>query len=181
MTTLNIKPADLLLTRSTGWASWMIRFGAALRDRPNLVNHVAIVHHIDKEGTVWCIEGRPGGVGWRDAKDYLSSPHTMCNYKQPKDEAQRKIVTDGAVAMLGTPYDWEAIASDAANSFPGLANIWNLKWGPQGTVPGHVVCSSLAAFLYDPKAKLARPEGDREVAPADWLALWIDRGWATRP
>jgi len=172
---INVKPGDLLATHSTGTGSFLIRLGAALRDRPNLVNHIAVVHHVDAQGVTWCIEGRPGGVGWRDASDYLSNRHTFGNGSQPKTDAQRDEVCKGAVALLGTPYDWEAIAQDAAGAF-GLDDVWQLRWGKAGTVPGHVVCSSLAAYLYA-SAGLDCPAGDREVTPGDWLALWLERGW----
>lgn len=176
---MNVQPGDLLLTRSKGWAGLLIRLGSAFRDQPNLINHVAIVHHTDKEGTVWVIEGRPGGVGWRDAKAYLASPHTVCNATQPKTATQRLDVAKGAKAMLGTEYDWEAIVQDAGAAF-GLDKAWELKWGKAGTVPGQVVCSSLAAFLYA-KAGLDHPEGGREVTPGQWLELWIEKGWCSRP
>ena len=173
-----LKPGDLLATRTkSGLGSFLIRLGAALRDRPNLVNHIAIVHHTDAQGTVWCIEGRPGGVGWRQAADYVADRWTICNAAQPKTATQRATVTAGATALLGTAYDWQAIAAAAAGAF-GLDQAWELKWGKNGQVPGHVVCSSLAAWLYE-KAGLEHPEGDREVAPADWVTLWIERGWAS--
>jgi hypothetical protein len=174
-----LAPGDLLLTRSEGRAGFMIRLGAALRNKPNLVNHVAIVHHIDKTGTMWVVEGRPSGVGWRDAKDYLNDPHTVCNATQPITPGQGAQVAKGAAAMLGTDYDWGAIVADAAAAF-GLDHVWELRWGKAGTVPGQVVCSSLAAYLYQ-QAGLAHPSGEREVDPADWLALWLEKSWASRP
>jgi len=178
MTTL--QPGDLLATRGNGWGSFMIRLGAAFRDEPNLINHIAIVMHSDNAGTLWCLEGRPGGVGWKDATGYLRSKYTMCNRTQPKTDAQRKIITDGAKALIGTPYDWQAIVADAGGAMgPVLDRVWQLKWRKTG-VPGHVVCSSLADYLYE-KAHLANPEKEREVSPADWLDLWIKNGWATRP
>jgi hypothetical protein len=76
--------------------------------------------------------------------------------------------------MLGTPYDWDAIAADAAGAF-GLRDVWGMKW-TDGQVPGHVVCSSLAAYLYQ-HCGLACPPGDRTVSPADWLKLLITNHW----
>lgn len=176
-----IQPGDLLLVRSTGWGARWIRFGAAMRelvtghDEPNLVNHVAIAHHYDPAGTLWVYEGRPGGVGQRDASDYLSNAFTVTNIAQPKTPEQRKTVVATSNALFGTPYDWEAIADDGLMSFglhlPG--------WQPQfGKVPGHVVCSSLAAYAYA-KAGLAHPSGDRNVSPADWDAFLIEHHWAS--
>jgi len=172
--TRTAQPGDLLCTRGHGFGSLMIRVGAGLRDRPNLVNHVAVVHHTDPNGVCWVLEGRPGGVGWRQASDYLASRWTVINGRQPKTDAQRKTVTAGALALIGTSYDWEAIAGDAAQAF-GLKGLWQPKFG---TVPGHVVCSSLAAYLYT-KAGLPCPQGGRQVTPADWLAFIISGGYGT--
>lgn len=165
---LAILPGDVLAVRTGGLAATMIRLGAALRGTPNLSNHIAVVHHADASGTLWCIEGRPGGVGWRDAGDYLASPWTLTNAAQPKTPAQRKVITDGAAAILGMAYDWDAILGD------GLADLH--LWDPAGgQVRGHAVCSAVAAFLYD-KAQLGRPAGaQRMVQPSDW-DTWILAG-----
>lgn len=178
-----LRPGDLLATHSRGGGlgGRLIRLGAAFRDQVNLANHIAVVMHTDAKGTLWVLEGRPGGVGWRDARDYLASHYTVGNAAQPKTGAQRKIVTDGARALIGTPYDWAAITADAGGALGGqLDAAWELRWGPNGAVPGHVVCSSLADWLYT-KAKLENPAKEREVSPADWVELWISHGWAARP
>lgn len=173
-----VGPGDILAVRSPGWGPRLIRAGAGIRElitgtaEPNLDNHIAVVHHVDPHGSLWCLEGRPGGVGWRQADDYLKSPWTVHNALQPKTDAQRKIVCDTMKAMIGTPYDWEAIAADAAGAF-GLEHVWEPTW--HGQVPGHVVCSSAAAYGYS-KAVLKRPEpsGDgRETSPADWVSFCI--------
>jgi len=168
--TVAVLPGDVLVTRSGGLAGAAIRLGAALRNQPNLSNHVAVVHHADASGTLWCVEGRPGGVGWRDAKDYLASPWTLTNAAQPKTPDQRKAVTDGARAILGMPYDWASIIGD------GLDDLH--LWDPVGgVVRGHAVCSAVAAFLYD-RAGLPRPAGDeRRVQPAAWDAWILTEGW----
>jgi hypothetical protein len=171
MTINGLQPGDILVTRTPGaWPAAMIRLGSALLDKPNLSNHVAVVHHWDDSGTLWVIEGRPGGVGWRNASDYLSSRWTLSNVAQPKTDAQRKVITDGAVAILGMPYDWAAIIGD------GLDDLH--LWSPvHGQVQGHAVCSAVAALLYD-KAALGRPAGDeRKVQPAAWDEWIITQGW----
>jgi hypothetical protein len=166
-----VQPGDILAVRSPGWGASMIRLGAALLDKPDISSHVAVVHHRDASGTLWCIEGRPGGVGWRNARDYVSSPWTLSNRDQPKTGAQRKVIADGAMAILGMPYDWAAIIGD------GLDDLH--LWSPvNGQVRGHAVCSAVAAFLYD-KASLARPRGgERSVQPADWDEFLITRAWS---
>lgn len=167
-----VLPGDVLVTRGGGIAGTMIRLGAALAGKPNLSAHVAVVHHRDDAGTLWVVEGRPGGVGWRDARDYLASPWTLANGAQPKTPGQRDIIARSATAMLGTPYDWAAIVGD------GLDDLH--LWDPVGgVVQGHAVCSAVAACLYD-KAGLPRPAGDeRRVQPADWDTWCLTEGWVT--
>ena len=179
ITTTAVRPGDVLAVRSPGTAGRLIRFGAAVRElvsgsaEPNMDNHIAVVHHTDKAGTVWCLEGRPGGVGWRDASDYLRSPWTVTNAGQPKTDDQRKIVCSGALAMIGTPYDWVGIAADAAAAVD-LSALFAPKW-PGSRPPGEVVCSSLAGWLYQ-HAGLAGPAG-REATPADWVAFIVSHGY----
>jgi hypothetical protein len=73
--------------------------------------------------------------------------------------------------MIGTPYDWDGIAEDAATAL-NLDKLWapSRQWSNQ--VPGHVVCSSLAAYLYG-KAGVECPTGARTVTPANWLDFII--------
>jgi len=157
---------DVLCIRTGGIGGLAIRLGAAFLDRPNLINHIAIVHHIDRQGRTWVIEGKPGGVGQRDARDYLSSPWTISNEHQPKTWMQRQTIANNATKMLSTPYDWLAIAGDVADAFH-LPHIWDEDW--HGRAPGHVVCSSLAAYLYV-IAGLAspKPKDAGRTTPADW-------------
>jgi hypothetical protein len=173
----DVRPGDVLVIRTGSVAGAMIRLGAALRGRPNLSNHVAVAHHTDAHGTVWTIEGRPGGTGWRDARAYLASPWTLTNTAQPKTPAQRKAVCDVMQAMLGTPYSWAEIVADAAADLHISLPSWEPSWN--GTVPAHVVCSSLAAYAYA-KAGLPCPAGGRECQPSDWDAFVLTRAWEAR-
>lgn len=168
-----VAPGDVLLVRTNSLTSTLIRFGSALRDAPDISNHVAVVHHTDLHGTVWCVEGRPGGVGWRDATAYLQSPWTVSNAAQPKTPEQRKTVCDVMQAMLGTPYDWTAIVADAAADLR-IRLPWEPVW--RGTVPGQVVCSSAAWFAYS-KAALKSPAGGRACQPSDWDQFIITKAW----
>ncbi len=170
-----VLPGDVLAVRGSGLTMTMIRLGAAITGKPNLSGHIAVVHHTDANGTVWCLEGRPGGVGWRDASDYLTSRWTITNAAQPKTDAQRATVAKVTEAMIGMAYDWEAIVADAAEDL-----CLDVAWLPDhGTVHGEVVCSALAAYAYD-KAGLSRPAGvQRLVQPASWDTWIITRGWET--
>lgn len=175
LATADVQPGDILCVNTgNGIADKLIRLGAAVRNEPNLANHVAIVHHTDKAGVKWVLEGRPGGVGWADARNYLASPYTVSNVMQAKTAKQRNVITAGALKMIGTRYDWAAIVDDAAQAFGIDIPGWSPAFGNQ--VPGHVVCSSFAAYLYA-KASLAHPVGGRNVSPADWVDLILKSHW----
>jgi hypothetical protein len=177
MTQPEVLPGDVIAVRTGGWAGRLIRFGAAIHDTANLSNHIAIVHHRDIEGTLWCIAASPGGVGQQDATTYLNSKWTITNAAQPKTQAQRVAVCATMTAMLGTPYDWAQIATDAGNDF-GLGTAWKRDF-TTGQIPTHVVCSSLAAYAYS-KNGLPHPTGpDRALQPSDWSAFILTRGWET--
>lgn len=169
-------PGTVLAVRSSAFSSEMIRLGAALLDHPNIANHIAVVDHTDDHNVTWCIEGKPGGVGWRNAADYLTGPMskwTMDNRDQPLTNAQRAAISGAMKAMLGTRYDWEAIVAD------GIADLHlGELWLPlNGVVHGETVCSALSAYGYD-KAAASRPPGrERTVQPADWTTWIMTRGW----
>jgi len=174
----DVQPGDLLIVSGSNWASKLIMIGAVLRGR-DPASHVAVMHHADAHGTPWAIEGRPGGVGWRDARDYLADRRTVTNTAQPKTPAQRDQVCALMVKMLGTEYDWKGIAEDTALAL-NLPRIW--APGPDGKVPGAVVCSSLAAWGYG-QAGLPGPalSGDWEtVTPGDWRTFCEQQGWRPR-
>lgn len=173
-----VLPGDVLaVSTGNGWGSWWIRMGAALHGQPNLSNHIAVVHHTDAEGTVWGIEGRPGGVGWADCGGYLRSVNLLANAAQPKTAAQRASVCATMQALLGTAYDWAAVVSDGAADLGIRLPGWSPDW--TGTVPGHVVCSSAAQYAYL-KNGLACPPGDRGCQPSDWDSFIINEGWLKR-
>lgn len=167
----------VLAVRQGGFAAFMIRLGAALRNKPNLSNHIAVMHHVAQDGVPWVIEGKPGGVGWADARNYLKSRWTITNEPQATlitPEARARIVSD-MEAMLGRAYDWSAILADAITSL-GIPALFAKDWKGTGS-PGHVVCSSLAAWLYD-REGLAHPTGsDRYITPGDWDGFIVTRGW----
>jgi len=169
------QPGTVLCTRSPGFGSWWIRFGAAIRGKPNLQNHVAVVHHADKAGTTWAIEGRPGGAGWKDATGYLNSKWTISNAAQPVTEKQGGQIAHWMEALLGSEYDWQSIIAD------GLADLgirlpgWEEKWA-DGQVNVQAVCSSLAAYAYA-KAGVPHPPGGRGCQPSDWTTWILTRAW----
>jgi len=171
---VSIKPADVLAIRTTGRPAWWIRFGAAIHNQPDLSNHIAVAHHYDANGVLWCIEGRPGGVGWVDASKYIKSSYLLTNAEQPKTDAQRLAVCETMKALLGTAYDWQAIVADGMADLGFTVPGWHPDWN--GTVPAHVVCSSAADYAYY-KNGLACPKGGRLVQPSDWDAFILNKSW----
>jgi hypothetical protein len=175
----DLLPGDVLVTRTaTGWGGRLIRLGAALLDKSNARNHVVIVHHLDKSGTLWGVEGRPGGIGWVDVAGYAKDRWTLDNRSQPKSVTQRQLVAEQAEALLQRPYDWSAIARDGMASIHA-DRLWAIPEWADGQVPGHVVCSSYADWLYE-KAGLPNPGGNsvtRFTTPADWDAFIQTRAW----
>ena len=168
------EPGTVLVTRSGGFAAFMIRLGAALRGRPNLGNHVAVAHHVDAKGTLWVIEGKPGGVGWRDATAYLASTWTLTNVTQPLTGAQRAAICGHMEALLGSAYGWDAIVADALDDLGMTLPGWDATF--KGQVAGHLVCSSVAAYAYA-KAGVPRPPGGRRCQPSSWSEFVLRRGW----
>lgn len=171
----NLAPGDVIAVATGGTAAKLIDTGALLTGGIPLDNHVVIMHHFT-DGVPWGIEGRPGGVGWADLRRYINDPHSVGNVAQPKTDAQRAIVVKQAETMLGTPYDWAAIATDTLVALR-LPSLFGEDWGGQGA-PGHVVCSSLAAYLYQVSA-LVHPvvHPDRLCTPADWTEFSIAARW----
>jgi hypothetical protein len=169
VTTIDV--GDVIAVRTGGWAAALIRTGEFLRGIDDDDNHIAVMHHWNND-VPWGLEGRPGGVGWVDLRVYLGSKWTVTNAAQPKTPAQRQGIAADAEAMLRCGYDYTGIFGDACIDL-GLPELWPLDWHGKGS-PGHVVCSSYAAYLYV-KRKLAAPEpgvNDRWWQPGDW------RGWA---
>ena len=164
---------DVLCTRAGGIIPWLIRLGAAFRGKPNIVNHVAVVHHLDEKGEWVCVEGRPGGVGWAPATKYLASPWTLTNAGQPKSKAQREAVVNACAALIGVRYDWGGIALDAARAVGiDIPAKWVGKWDA-----AQVVCSSLAAYAYQ-RVGLSRPEGElRTITPGDWADFILSHNY----
>jgi hypothetical protein len=169
-----LKPGDVLAVRGDGLAAELIRVGEELTGKPGLDNHVAVMHHWT--GNVpWGLEGKPGGVGWADLRGYAASPYTLNNCAQPgRTGAVRAQVAAEAQHMLGTKYDWASIADDTLRAFR-MDDLFSSTI--DGTVPGHVVCSSFAAFLYRLYGWERPQVPDRDCEPADWTAFITEHGY----
>ena len=169
-----LKPGDVLAVRGTSWEAEMIRVGEEMSGKPGLDSHIAIVHHWTGD-VPWGLEGKPGGVGWADLRAYARDPYTLNNCGQPgRTDAVRAQVAAEAQHMLGTQYDWQAIADDTLRAFH-MDDLFSKTI--DDVVPGHVVCSSFAAFLYKLYGWDCPQVPDRDCEPADWAAFMMTHGW----
>jgi hypothetical protein len=165
----------------------LIRAGEALVGKPAVANHVVIVTHQDSMGRWMGIQGQPGGVGPVDCSPYLSASLTMSNHDQPKPNPSGQLTSflASAAKSLGISYDWVGIAEDALDAcrVEDLSALINPLWqwpSNHNVLPGHVVCSSLAAMLYDlPSVGWAHPDlgAERECEPADWWQWSQAKAW----
>ncbi len=185
-------PGDVLaVAMPDDWMARLIAAGAALRGQASPAEHVVIVTHADAAGRWMGIAGEPGGVALTDCTPYLSAPRTASNHAQPKPggPAVMTLFLAACTKSLGLAYDWAGIAEDGAEDFdvPDLAaaidHLW--RWAPDPAdtqLHGEVVCSSLAAMLYDlPGIGWAHPDlGTERIAqPSDWW-LWNNgQKWQT--
>ena len=174
------QPGDVWAVRTSGIWARLIQLGTAIRylftggnTYGDLANHVVIVCH-ETDGVWWGIEGRPGGVGWTDLTRYIAEPTTVTNVDQPKTASQRAAIIDLVPQVLGKQYDWGAIMRAAARDLH-LPVMFSPPWGE--SVPGEVICSSLADWLYG-RVGLASPTQGRNTQPSDWVEFCVDRAWA---
>ena len=171
-----LKPADLLIVRTSGFWAEVIRFGEHMQDQPDGQNHVAVMHHWDGD-VPWGLEGRPGGVGWVNLRGYLKLDATVNNCGQPgRDDQARAWVADKARAMIGTKYDWEAIADDTLRAFR-MPELWARNFTGD-KAEGAVICSSYAEFLYAAR-NWDHPltSDDRDTEPADWTRFIVSNDY----
>lgn len=179
-----LNPGDVVaVDTGNAIAEDLIRLGELLDGTPAPANHVVIVHHRDRAGTLWGVEGRPGGVGFVDMARYTGgvlAKYGNSNSALPRSPLLSDAVCKAAVSLLRTPYDWAGgIAADAAVAlrFPELAKMLDRWWGwnePCGSAvrPAHVVCSSLAQWVYSRLGLPCPALQDGELCtPADWWAF----------
>jgi hypothetical protein len=165
----------------------LIRVGEALEGKPAVANHVIIITHQDQVGRWIGIQGQPGGVGPADCTPFLSDARTESNHGQPKpnDHGQLTTFLASAAKSLGIAYDWVGIEEDTLDALhvEDLSALIDRLWrwpANHNLLPGHVVCSSLAAMLYDlPSVGWAHPDLgiERVCEPADWWRWSEALGW----
>ena len=179
MTTLPATPGDILAVwTGQGLSQDVIRVAEALQGKPAVANHVVVITHQDQLGRWMGIQGQPGGVGPVDCTPFLSDVRTMSNHGEPKpnDHGQLATFLASTAKSLGISYDWVGIEQDVLDALhvedlsEAIDPLW--RWpSDHNLLPGHVVCSSLAAMLYDlPSVGWAHPDlgAERTCEPADW-------------
>jgi len=180
------QPGDVLAVVGGGVPGYLINLGQAIANKPSLGTHVVIVTHQDVKGRWMGIEGRPGGVGPRDITPYLHDSRVRSNYLQPRanDHGQLAVFLAGCTQSLGLKYDWAGISEDISQVLaPDLSVTIDRLWrwpSSNDLLPGHVVCSSLAAMLYDlPAVGWKHPNMGKErvCLPSDWWNWADSEGW----
>lgn len=173
---------DVLAVVGGGIGGYLVNVGQAIANKPSMGTHVAIVTHQDVKGRWIGIDGQPGGVALYDCTMALNDSRTRSNHTQSRanDHGQLSFFLASCVKSLGIRYDWAGIAADAAaliskDLSADIDHLW--RW-PSDTnrLPGAVVCSSLAAMLYDLKeVGWKHPDlgTERACEPSDWWD-WSD-------
>ncbi len=207
MSALPAGPGDVLAVWTSGsLEADLIRAAEAVEGKPAVANHVVIITHQDSRHRWIGIQGQPGGVGLCDCTPYLSDSRTRSNHLQPRlndipryhDDAlhtsalmsggQLPALLAACAKSMGIGYDWVGIAEDglaalhAEDLSAAIDLLWRWPASASGLLPGHVVCSSLAAMLYDlPAVGWKHPDlgTERKCEPSDWWD-WSDRQlWKT--
>jgi hypothetical protein len=184
--TLEVGPGDILAVAG-GDSIWgkLIRFGEYLMGKLPASGHVVVVTHQDDTGRWLGIEGRPSSVGVCDVTRYLTDRRVRGNHGQPRpnDVGQEATFLASCAKSLGLAYDWVAIAEDTLDAvrLHDLSEQIDVLWrwpAKDGELPGHVVCSSLAAMLYA-AVGWAHPDvgSERVCEPADWWQWNDGEGW----
>lgn len=154
---IRCQSGDVLLIRSHGIFADVVRSSLALARYPDTSNCFAVIDHSFPHGPVWALEGRPGGLGWRNADDYFHGfghRYVLTNWQQTKKPEQRKIIVNEMRKLLSYPLE---------SSFTQTTDC-------------NVVASTLAAKAYN-AAGLACPYIDETtiVTPADWDTFILQR------
>lgn len=189
MTAIPAGPGDVLAVYGGGLAGDIIRIGETILNKGGNSAHVVVVTHQDVKGRWMGIQGQPGGVGLVDCTSFLNDSRTRSNHAQPRaaGDDQETVFLAACAKSLGIGYDWVGIAEDADEVLhvPDLSAELNRLWAwpaNKNVLPGHVVCSSLAAMLYDlPAVNWAHPDlgTERVCMPGDWW-MWSDnQQWKT--
>jgi len=174
-------PGDVLAVGGgQGTFAKLIRIGGVISGGAGVANHVIVVTHQDAKDRWMGIEGRPGGVGEVDCTRWLADRLTRTNHGQPKPGGQPAMdrFLASAADSFGLKYDWVGIAQDTAlilgrkNFAEAIDPLW--QWpSKDGELPGAVVCSALAAMLYNIVGWAHPPGEERNCRPQHWWS-WND-------
>ena len=126
---------------------------------------------------------RPGGL-----HPVPVHSRTRSNNAQNRADNHDQLATSlaSAAKSLGIASDWVAIGEDALQALrvgdlsEQIDPLW--RWpSDHNLLPGHVVCSTLAATLHDlPVVGWPHPDlgQERQCAPADWWRWSAAQSWA---
>jgi hypothetical protein len=180
-------PGDVLAVVQPGLFGKVIQVFERLQGKPDIANHVVIVSGQDAQGRWIGVQGKPSGVGMVELSVYLNDSRTRSNHDQPRPNNANQLasVLASEAKSLKIGYDWVGIAQDALDTVhlydfaEDLNPLWAWPDPEGGSLPGHVVCSSLASWLYESVGWAHPKEGaDRTCEPADWWSWSDKKQWA---
>lgn len=182
----DLKHGDVLCIADNTKAGWFVRFRdklpwmrSGVELSPGTFSHVAMVTHIDMQGVLWGLEGKPSRVEFVNLAKYLAMGTTISNRKQPKTDEQRRAVVKCMLELYAVKYDWAAIVSLGAATF-GHPLMWMAQEWDELKPPKSVVCSSSLDAAYE-RSGLANPGGGvntRLTTPDHWGDFILRNGWA---
>lgn len=131
------------------------------------VNHALLCHHIDPDGTAWCLEARPSGVGWVKASAYPDAIWSA----EVLTPAQVEGICAWALAHKGTKYGWLDCAAAGLDSLHDRFRwVPECDWAAEKLDSWHTMdCSQFVTMSYTFGAGLALVPDEKpsQVDPGD--------------
>jgi hypothetical protein len=157
------RPADIVLTRSFGWASKLIRFGTQRRgESKSVVSHAGLI--LDGSGTL--IEAIFAGVQIHELERCYRGRDDLVSIWRPINISaeERQQICDRATAYNGSTYGYGKIVLHALDGLLGKLGIPPV-FKRMGGLDDFPICSYLVAksyaevgLFFGVSAKLASPD-----------------------
>lgn len=177
--TSKLQPGDVVIVEMGIWIVRVMIWVQALftgKAKYSKAGHIIVVSHVDSDGRLWGIEGRPGGIGWADLSK-RNGKWGVSNVDQPKTAEMRVRLVDSMTALLGSKYDYPAYLK-LAMDMVGITPRWTVEYTEED-VPVSYICSAVADQIYEANG-LPNPGGNnntRFTTPADWAQFVDTKGW----
>jgi hypothetical protein len=157
------RPADIVLTRSSGWAGKLIRFGTQQRgEGRSMVSHAGLI--LDGSGTL--IEAIFAGVQIHDLERCYQGREDLVSIWRPINISadERQQICDRATTYNGDTYGYGKIVLHTLDGLLGKLGIppvfKRLSWLDDFPICSYLVAQAYAdiGFEFGVSAKLASPD-----------------------